>query len=359
MIRIAVCICTYRRAAQLDRLLQALTHQRWTRLPAPAITVFVVENEAEGPGRLVCRRYAAARALDIRYFAEPRPGVPVARNRCLEMAVESSDFIALIDDDEFPMPDWLDQLLSLQRSTRGDVVTGSVVGANPISTPAWLARSRAHDSHPPVIADGAAINRLLRSLFRPFPSPKHVASGTVVNWCDSGNVLFRTDIIRATGMRFDESLSHFGFGADTMFFRKIALAGYRIVWSNEAVVTHQIAAVRMSATWFIRTALQRGICGLLVEQRIGGRAPSTLGVSLYGFAGALLHIAMLPVSLLAGWRHVVWHLSQAAYFLGRCAGVLGIHLHYNRRAEVSDSIDPTTSAGAQGSTSAICAAEDA
>ena len=167
----------------------------------------MVENEAEGPGRSVCRRYAAAKALDIRYFAEPRPGIPVARNRCLEMAAESSDFIALIDDDEFPMPNWLDQLLSLQCLTRADVVTGSVVGANPISTPAWLARSRAHDSHPPVIADGAAINRLLRSLFRPFPGPKHVASGTVVNWCDSGNVLFRTDIIRATGARSTNPLA--------------------------------------------------------------------------------------------------------------------------------------------------------
>ena len=359
MSRIAVCICTFRRAAQLDRLLRALAHQRWAHLPSPAITVIVVENEAEGPGRLICRRYTATNTLNIRYFAEPRPGVPFARNRCLEMAAEFSDFIAFIDDDEIPNPGWLDQLLSLQRMTRADVVTGSVVGAYAISTPEWLVRSRAHDSHPPVVAEGAPITRLLRSLFRPFPNPKHVASGTVVNWCDSGNVLFRTDIIRATGARFDESLSHFGFGADTTFFRKIALAGYRIVWSNEAVVTHQVAAIRMSATWFIRTALQRGICGSLVEQRIGERAPSTSGVLLHGFAGALLHTAMLPLSLLGGRRRAVWHLSQAAYLLGRCAGALGMQLHYNRRAEMFDSVDPMTPASVQGSTNAVRAVEGA
>jgi len=38
------------------------------------------------------------------------------------------------------------------------------------------------------------------------------------------------------------------------------------------------------------------------------------------------------VSLIADRRRYVWHMSEAAWGLGRCAGILGMTVRYNRRA---------------------------
>jgi GT2 family glycosyltransferase len=336
MSRIAVCICTYRRAAQLDRLLQALADQRWTQFGEPSVTVVVVENEAGGPAKEVCRKHVAAGKLNIRYSAEPKAGIPVARNRCLEIAGDVSDFIALIDDDELPEADWLEQLMLLQGATGADVVAGQVLGSYLIPPPAWLVNSRIHDSRPPIALEGSVLSRLVGALFHPFPVPARIASGTRVKWCDTGNVLFRTAIIRAKGLRFDESMRHLGFGADTVFFRQVTRAGYRIVWSNEAIVHHDVPPERMTATWIIRRGLQQGFCGTLIDARLRGRPPLRIKLALFGLTWAFVNVAMAPVSLLAGRRHLVWHLSEAARWLGRSVASLGMTVRYNRRTQARD-----------------------
>ena len=248
-LKVAVCVCTYRRAAQLDQLLGALAELRWAQLPVPAVTVVVVENELDGPGKEVCDKHISQGKLDIRYAAEPLPGVPVARNRCLDLAADWSDFIAFIDDDELPESDWLEQLLLQQASAKADVVAGPVLATYVVPPPDWLVRGGFHDLSPPVAPRGSFLQKLSSALIPRITDPDHRASGSPVQWFNTGNVLLRSDIVRQMGLRFDESLRQLGYGEDTLFSKQIAKAGYRMVWSNEAVTHHTIPPSRMTAGW--------------------------------------------------------------------------------------------------------------
>lgn len=73
----------------------------------------------------------------------------------------------------------------------------------------------------------------------------------------TGNVLVRTAAIAESGLRFDPQLALTG-GEDTMFFRSLQAAGYRIVWAPRARVGEAIPRER--ATFWYR---------LQVEYRIG------------------------------------------------------------------------------------------
>lgn len=330
-VRVAVCICTYRRPGQLDQLLQALANQHWSRMLPPAVTVVVVENEAIGPGKEVCLKWAAEAKLVIRYSIEPQPGVPVARNRCLDIAATCSDFITFIDDDEIPAADWLEQLLLLQLSTRADVVAGPVFASFAIPPPAWLSRGHFHDSGPPSAPRRSSLCRIFRALFPLFSPQNQTKSGSPVHWFGTGNVLIRTDIIRDGKFRFEEPFRRYGYGADTLFSRRVALAGYRIVWSNEAIVSHIIPPARMTVRWLMRRALQHGFCATLIDLTLEDGSARRTRIALFGGAAVAVNVLVLPLAVFAGRHHVVWHLLQVCRYLGRCAAVLGLTLHYDRR----------------------------
>ena len=331
MASVAICICTYRRPLQLDRLLQELADQRWKRLRQPSIAVVVVENEAGGVAEEVCLKHIALNRLNILYSSEPRPGVAMARNRCSEIAAQFSEFIAFIDDDELPAKDWLEQLMLLQQATEADVVAGKVLGSYLNPPPPWLVSTRIHDTSPPVAVNGSKWGRLVTGLLHPFPALASIASGSRIEWCDTGNVLFRTDIVRR-GFRFDETMGELGYGTDTLFFRQVARSGYKMVWSNEAVAYHEIPPERATAAWIIRRSLQQGFCAVVIESRFRGRAARRIETAFFGLAWAFVNVAVAAVSLIADRRRYVWHMSEAARWLGRCAAILGMTVRYNRRA---------------------------
>ena len=64
--------------------------------------------------------------MPVRYLVESRRGISLARNRRLDAVPADADFIAMIDDDERPEPDWLEELLLAQAATAADGVEGRV-----------------------------------------------------------------------------------------------------------------------------------------------------------------------------------------------------------------------------------------
>src|SRR4051812_5167014 len=114
-VRIAVCICTFKRLEFLRRLLRALDQQetagRFT------LTVVVADNDAAQSARGVVEEFSN-RSFKLIYCAEPRQNIALARNKALQNA--EGDFIAFIDDDEFPADDWLQELLATCEKYRAD-----------------------------------------------------------------------------------------------------------------------------------------------------------------------------------------------------------------------------------------------
>ena len=95
------------------------------------LRIVIVDNEGSEQARGLCDRFRCAADIAIRYIHEPRRGISYARNRCLDEVAADCDFIAMIDDDEIPDPDWLEQLLEAQEHSGADVVEGRVVPGVP------------------------------------------------------------------------------------------------------------------------------------------------------------------------------------------------------------------------------------
>src|SRR5215469_8442858 len=73
-IRVAVCVATFRRPRPLETLLGALSQLSFAKVPAPAIQIIVVDNDATQSAEPVCRRLANSPWL-IRYECEPQRGI--------------------------------------------------------------------------------------------------------------------------------------------------------------------------------------------------------------------------------------------------------------------------------------------
>lgn len=216
--RLTVCACTYRRPDGLRALLDGLAAQRFQAIPRPDIDVVIVDNEGSAEARAIVAAARDGAGLDVRYFHEPRRGIPHARNTCLDHVASDAVFFAMIDDDEVPDPDWLEQLLLMQARTGADVVRGAVVPVFPDDAPAW-------------IRDGDFFGWPRR----PSDSGPALVDGAVLASASSNNVLVRAAPVRTLDLRFDSTLTFTG-GTDALFFRQMKLCGHKIVYAAGARV---------------------------------------------------------------------------------------------------------------------------
>src|SRR6516165_7427740 len=131
---ISVCICTYRRPQLLRRLLDSLRDQETDGLFTYSITV--ADNDSLGSAEAVVSKFASCSQISVRYCVEPQRSVSLTRNKAIENA--SGDFIAFIDDDEFPTRGWLLTLFDTLNKYQMDGVLGPVKRHFDEAPPEWL-----------------------------------------------------------------------------------------------------------------------------------------------------------------------------------------------------------------------------
>ncbi len=138
---ISVCICTYRRNPMLARLLRNLALQdprgRFT------FSAVVVDNDPLGSAREDVARLASETNLEVLYDIEPEKGIPGARNHALRLA--KGNYIGIIDDDEFPPPQWLSVLYETICTFDVDGALGPVHPFFEGRPPDWLMKSGLYD----------------------------------------------------------------------------------------------------------------------------------------------------------------------------------------------------------------------
>src|SRR5438552_14915913 len=100
---ICVCICTYGRPTLLGRLLSILQTQETAGLFD--FSIVVVDNDRSQTARQTVEAAARRSTVVISYDVEPEQNIALARNRAIGNA--SGEYVALIDDDEFPDKQWL------------------------------------------------------------------------------------------------------------------------------------------------------------------------------------------------------------------------------------------------------------
>ena len=226
---ISVCVCTFRRPEGLGRL---LTHLRGIALPPGCgVELLVVDNDAAGSAELAFQDATRDWPWPARYVVEPRPGVGFARTRCVEEA--RGEWIAYIDDDEWPEPGWLRALWQTQVAFQADGVFGPVLPSYEAEPPEWLLRCGFYARH------------------------RH-PTGAKLHWshCASGNVIFRRQLFFTAG-GFDPVFSQSG-SEDSDFFWRCQEHGARFVWCDEAVAHEGVPPERMTMAYLRRRAYIAG-----------------------------------------------------------------------------------------------------
>ena len=131
---IAVCICTYRRPAELTKLLSEIEKQQ-TR-GSFTFSVVVVDNDAAESAKAVVEAFAAGSSVRVEYYCERTQNISLARNRAVMNA--TGEYVALIDDDEWPGAQWLLNSYEAARRYKADGVLGPVRPCFERDPPQWV-----------------------------------------------------------------------------------------------------------------------------------------------------------------------------------------------------------------------------
>lgn len=286
---ITVCVCTYQRPLLLRQLLEALAQQvtdgQFT------FSVVVADNDASEAARPVVMECQSALPLQVEYVVESRQNIALARNAALARA--SGDYVAFIDDDEFPIPAWLRLLLATCEQHGAEGVLAPVEPQFEPGTPDWVRR-------------GGFYQR-----------PRH-RTGYVMPWteCRTGNVLLRREILAGIPEPFRPE---FGSGGeDQDFFRRMMEEGRRFIWCDEAVAYEAVPASRCKMPFLLKRALLRGRNTL--RHREGRRKnllKSCVALPLYAI--------LLPFCLLAGFHWFMKYLIKSADHMGRLLAALRLN----------------------------------
>lgn len=285
---ITVCICTFKRPALLKRLLEAIGRQETGG--QFIFSIVIADNDAAQSARDVAGEFQS-RLFKVIYCAEPRQNIALVRNRALEHA--EGDFIAFIDDDEFPAEDWLQKLLVACEQYHADGVLGPVRPHFESPPPDWIVRGR-------------------------FCERPEYSTGRIMNWdeCRTGNVLFRREILKFADPPFK---AEFGTGGEDMdFFKRMTARGLVFVWCNEAVAYESVPASRCSRTYMLRRALLRGR-NILKHPEGAGRL---LAISV---VAAPLYLLILPVTIVLGQHWFMKYSVKICDHGGRLLAIFGLN----------------------------------
>ena len=264
---ISVCICSFRRPEMLKRLLLKLNDQVTEDLFTYSIVV-ADYDEARSGSPVVAKMSSYCR-VPIRYLIEPRRNVALARNKAIENA--EGAFVALIDDNELPGPTWLLTLYQALCEHRADGVLGAVKRHYDEIPPVWFLKSAVHFS-------------------------KTNPTGTVVRWKESQtqNALLKRGMVVCDPMPFRPEFRE--GEEDHDFFRRKIEAGYRFIWSADAVVSETITPARWKRSNILRKAILQG----------SAAARQTNCTALHiaaSLIAVLLNLLLIPFALLFGQQY--------------------------------------------------------
>lgn len=286
---ISVCICTYKRLPFLKRLLEHLLEQETEGLFT--YSIIVVDNDSLRSAADLVSELAVGSSIPIKYCFENRQSIPLARNKAVEQAC--GDFIAFIDDDEFPIRRWLLTLLQALDKYNADGVQGPVMRHFDEQAPNWFVKG----------------NFCQRATY---------PTGLILDWQKgrTGNVLIRKEVFAGVVRPFSPE---FRTGEDQDFFRRMIEKGYVFVWCNEAVAYEVVPPIRWKRTFMLKRALFGGTHSCL-DPTFGAAdiAKSLIAVAVYTTA--------LPFVFVLGQHKFMSLMEKEFYHFGKLLGAAGIDL---------------------------------
>jgi succinoglycan biosynthesis protein ExoM len=303
MADIVVAIPTFRRPRGLQRLLAALACLETNA----TVEVLVADNDAERhEGFDLCATLKAGYRWPLETIVVPERGIAQARNGLVEHILTHSDahFVAMLDDDEWPHPGWLEAFLRVQRETGADALHGAILREFESAPGAWAARCQ-----------GIA--------------PLRDRSGVKPMIEGSGNVMIaRACFEELAKPCFDPGFALTG-GEDKDFFTRLRALGKRFAWADEAVCYAFVPATRASFKWALLRAYRVGNSDMRVFLKYAPGAAALLRETAK-IAGAVLLFPFLELVALPFAERRADPLCRLARAGGKIAAVFGNH--YNEYA---------------------------
>jgi succinoglycan biosynthesis protein ExoM len=266
---ISVCICTFKRAELLTLLLEKLSEQKTGG--GFTFSAVVADNDPAQSARATVAAFSSATSMPVTYCFEERQNIALTRNKSLENA--NGDFIAFIDDDEYPAADWLLNMYNTRKEYDVAGVLGPVVPYFEHKPPSWATKGKFFD----------------RVRFKTGFQLSSDQSRT-------GNVLFKRDILSAVDVPFRSQFDT--AGEDIDFFRRMMEKGFKFIWCDEGIAYELVPASRCTRKYLLRRALLRGSnFSKHPADRFKNGAKSLIAVPCYAISLPVLILFGQPVFL--------------------------------------------------------------
>ena len=281
----------------LKRLLEELANQETDGLFTYSIVV--TENDSAQSAKATVTAFAETAKVDVTYCVEPKQNIALARNRAIQNA--TGEFVAFIDDDEFPANRWLYSLVQVADRPGVAGVLGPVLPYFDDAVPKWVVRGKFYER------------------------PQH-QTGLVLSWAQTrtGNALVKRELFTGDNEPFNAKCLE---GSDQEFFKRMMQQGHTFIWCNEATVYEVVPPARWKRSFLIRRALMRGVFSVRNH-----RFPLSLITT--SLVATPAYAIVLPLALLLGQARFMNSVFKFFYHAGRLLAVLGINPI--RQAYVSD-----------------------
>jgi GT2 family glycosyltransferase len=206
----------------------------------------------------------------------------------------------MIDDDEFPPPNWLLTLFRAIQTFDVDGVLGPVHPFFERRPPAWLMKG---------MFSGAPVYR----------------TGTLLSWQQTyaGNALLKAKVCSTRQNPFDESFS-IG-GEDQVFFRDAMEAGFRCVAIEEAAIYEIVPPERWTKKYYLRRAIANGFNAHKAD-RSQGWSRARVMKPLKSLIAICVYAAILPIAFILSEYSFVRILEKGGHHLSRLLAIVHVQL---------------------------------
>lgn len=297
MIKVAICICTYRRPLMLKSCLDSIAKQD---VPdAWDLSVILVDNDPQSELSNDLLKITASYPFHIRYHVESSRGIPFARNAACELALDSgADWIVFIDDDEVAEPGWLLAYDNARTKSKAKVLAGSVRYVSYDKSEEFVRIDGKKLSGQPGFLESAATN----------------------------NVMFSTEILRPPfSLRFDILMALTG-GSDTDFFLRYRQADGGIFGVPDSVVAELVSEQRSTVRWKLGRLYRSNSNRSYINVKLYGKgyaAKSVLRIFWRTIPGLLVSPFYILFAFFWGGSLVQRALKPWVRCLGAVAGYVG------------------------------------
>ncbi|MFC1483379.1 glycosyltransferase family 2 protein [Candidatus Margulisiibacteriota bacterium] len=308
---ITIGIITYKRPQMLKIVLKSINNLQFKKNPALNLrrtspngsgknikpTVIVVDNDKEKSAQKIVAKMSKKFKWQIKYYCEPKKGIPQARNKVVKEAIKIADFVAFIDDDEEADPYWLDEFIATQKKTNANCIIGKTNYKYSFELPTWYKK------------------------YRLLKHPKKTKKHSEIKSGSTNNCLISCKVLSKYNKPFNESLRYCG-GSDSDFFIKMHKKGEKIHFAKNAITYEWLHKSRTNARWLIKRTYR--LSYTLSKIKLAYYHPGKITYkyikkSIYNIISGFI---LLPFSLLRGKAFFVHCLQKIAQGIGKLLGLL-------------------------------------